>query len=343
MASQNNSPMTRAAGLRKAAVFMVAIGDDLAKEMFQYLSETDVQRVTEEIMRLGTVPREELATVVGEYYALQETQKFATRGGVDYARRLLQKAFGENRAEELLNEVWRLRERSMSDLTMLQKIDPRQLAKFLEGEHPQTVALVLAHLEAGRAALVLIALSEELRTEVVKRLAEMRQFSPEMAQKVALQLYRRSESIGQNKKHSYAGFKAVAEMLNRVDQMLSKKILEDIEQNQPEIALGIRNLMFTFDDLLTVPQAGIREIVGAADKKILSTALKGAKESLRAHLFQAMSTRAAEMLREDMEVMGPVRSRDVSQAQQELLALARRLEAEGKLMLRMETDNDLSA
>ncbi len=321
---------------------MVAVGDDLAKEMFQYLSETDVQRVTEEIMRLGNIAKEELSQVVGEYYALQETQKYVTRGGVDYARRLLQKAFGENRAEELLNEVWRLRERSMSDLTMLQKIDPSQLAKFLDGEHPQTVALVLAHLEGGRAALVLMALNDTLRIEVVKRLAEMRQFSPEMAQKVALMLYRRSESIGQNKRHSYAGFKAVAEMLNRVDQTVSKKILEGIEENQPEIALGIRNLMFTFDDLLTVPQTGIREIVGAADKRVLATAMRGCKDTLRAHLFQAMSSRAAEMLREDMEVMGPVRSRDVAQAQQELLALARRLESEGKIMLRLETENDLS-
>ncbi|WP_263409178.1 flagellar motor switch protein FliG [Terriglobus tenax] len=342
MATQNNSPLTRAAGLRKAAIFMVAVGDDLAKEMFQYLSETDVQRVTEEIMRLGNIAKEELSQVVGEYYALQETQKYVTRGGVDYARRLLQKAFGENRAEELLNEVWRLRERSMSDLTMLQKIDPSQLAKFLDGEHPQTVALVLAHLEGGRAALVLMALNDTLRIEVVKRLAEMRQFSPEMAQKVALMLYRRSESIGQNKRHSYAGFKAVAEMLNRVDQTVSKKILEGIEENQPEIALGIRNLMFTFDDLLTVPQTGIREIVGAADKRVLATAMRGCKDTLRAHLFQAMSSRAAEMLREDMEVMGPVRSRDVAQAQQELLALARRLESEGKIMLRLETENDLS-
>ena len=170
----------------------------------------------------------------------------------------------------------------------------------------------------------------------------MRQFSPEMAQKVALVLHRRMDSLGQTGRKNYAGYKAVADLLNRLDQTLSNGILEEIEQKEPKTATDIRSLMFTFDDLLTVPQQGIRELVSAAEKKMLALALKGGKENVRAHLFKAMSSRAAEMMRDDMEALGPVRGKDVNAAQQELLALAHKLEAEGRLVLKMETDNDIT-
>jgi flagellar motor switch protein FliG len=163
-----------------------------------------------------------------------------------------------------------------------------------------------------------------------------------MAQKVAFVLHRRLEGVGTGGRKSYSGFKAVAELLNRIDQMASKGILEEIEQKEPQLAIGIRNLMFTFEDLLTVPAESIREFVAAADKRVLAMALKGGRENLKAHLFKAMSSRAVEMLREDMEVMGPVRMKDVGLAQQELLALARQLEAEGKMMLKMGADDDLA-
>jgi flagellar motor switch protein FliG len=163
-----------------------------------------------------------------------------------------------------------------------------------------------------------------------------------MAQKVALVLSRRMDSLGQTGRKNYAGYKSVAELLNRIDAGTTKGILESIEQKAPKIATEIRALMFTFDDLLTVPQSSIRELVGAADKKMLAMALKGGKESVRAHMYKAMSSRAAEMLKEDMESLGPVRAKDVNAAQQELLVLANKLEAEGKMVLTVETDNDLS-
>ena len=181
-----------------------------------------------------------------------------------------------------------------------------------------------------------------MRVEVVQRLAEMRQFSPEVAQKVALVLHRRMEGMGNGGRKSYSGCKAVAELLNQVDQAASKGILEEIEQKQPQLAIGIRNLMFMFEDLLTVPTESIREFVAAADKRVLAMALKGGRENLKAHLFKAMSSRAVEMLKEDMEAMGPVRMKDVGLAQQELLALARNLEAEGRMMLKMEMDDAIA-
>jgi flagellar motor switch protein FliG len=329
-------------GLRKAAILTVAVGDELAKTLFLSLNEDDVQRLTDEITKLGAVPPDLLTQVMTEFYGLLETQQYMVRGGPEYAMRLLTEAFGSNKANTLLAQVRGLQERSAGDLAMLQKMDPQQLSKFLESEHPQTVALVLAHLDAKRGAVVLMHLEESLRVQAVQRLAEMRQFSPEMAQKVAIILHRRLKALGSTGRRGYAGFKAVADLLNRLDQVSSKGILEEIEQNEPKLAIGIRTLMFTFEDLLTVPATSIRELVGAADKKTLSLALKGAKDNIKAHLFQAMSSRAVEMLTEDMEIMGPVRGRDVAEAQQELLNLARKLEAEGKMTLKVEADDDLT-
>ncbi len=329
-------------GLRKAAILMVAVGDELAKTLFQSLNEDDVQRVTDEITRLGSVNHELLTQVLTEFYGLLETQQYMVRGGPDYAMKLLTEAFGQSKANTLLAQVKGLQERSTGDLAMLQKMDPQQLSKFLENEHPQTVALVLAHLDPKRGAVLLMNLDESLRVQAVQRLAEMRQFSPEMAQKVAIILHRRLKMLGTTGRRGYAGFKAVADLLNRLDQVASKGILEEIEQKEPKLAIGIRTLMFTFEDLLTVPQQSIRELVGAADKKTLAIALKGAKDNIKAHLFQAMSSRAIDMMKEDMEVMGPVRNKEVAAAQQELLNLARKLEAEGKMILKMEADDDLA-
>ena len=202
---------------------------------------------------------------------------------------------------------------------------------------------MLAHLDPRRASLVLDNLSEERKVVAVRRLAEMRQFSPEMAQKVALILHRRLENVGDNKRKSYSGFKAVADLLNRQNAEEAKHILEVLEESDPELALNIRNLMFTFDDLIAVPPASIREIVAGVDKKQLALALRGANEELRAQVFKAMSSRAVEMLKEDMEVLGPVRSREVAAAQQEILNLARRLESEGKIILKMEAGDEMMA
>jgi flagellar motor switch protein FliG len=191
--------------------------------------------------------------------------------------------------------------------------------------------------------VVLMHLEDKQRVQVVQRLAEMRQFSPEMAQKVALVLSRKMKALGAaTGRRSYAGFKAVADLLNGLDQVASKGILDEIEQQKPKLAISIRELMFTFDDLLTVPSASVRELVAAADKKVLGVALKGTKDNMKAHIFAAMSSRAVEMMKEDMEIMGPVRMKDVSAAQLEILNLARKLEAEGKIVLKLEADDAIT-
>jgi flagellar motor switch protein FliG len=330
-------------GVRKAAVLLVAVGEDSAKEILRALPEVDVQRLTEELADLRGITPEMSAGILEEFWELLETQNFMLHGGLDYASRLLMETFGKERADDLLMLVRRSQEAAQGNLAKLQRTDPQQLGKLLDSEHPQTIALVLAHLDPRRASLVLDNLSEEHKVVSIQRLAEMRQFSPEMAQKVAHILHRRLENVGDTARKSYSGFKAVADLLNRVNAEESKKILETIEEAQPELALSIRNLMFTFDDLVTVPPATIREIVSGVDKRQLALALRGTNDEMRAQIFKAMSSRAVEMLKEDMEVLGPVRSREVAQAQQEILNLARRLEAEGKVILKLETGDEMLA
>ena len=329
-------------GLRKAAILMIGLEEEVASMLFQNLGQAEAQKITEEITKMGTVSSHELKRVLHEFSGLLEADEFVLRGGAEYALRLLTDAFGESRAKGILAQVQAGLNPSAGDIATLQKMEPQQLSKFLETEHPQTVALVLAHLDAKKGSTVLMHLGQKMRVEAIQRLAEMRQFSPEMAQKVALVLARRMDSLGSTGRKSYAGYKSVADMLNRLDASATKGILEEIEQNQPKIATEIRALMFTFDDLLTVPQSSVRELVSASDKRMLAMALKGGRENVRAHIYKAMSSRAAEMLKEDLESLGPVRAKDVSAAQQELLTLANKLEAEGKMVLKVETDNDVS-
>jgi flagellar motor switch protein FliG len=330
-------------GARKAAILLVAVGEDVAKEILRALPEADVQRLTEELADLRSIPPAVSAEVLEEFWQLLETQNYMVHGGLDYASRLLVETFGKQRAEDVLMLVRRSQEEAQGNLAKLQRTDPQQLGKLLDAEHPQTIALVLAHLDPKRASMVLDNLNEDRRVIAIQRLAEMRQFSPEMAQKVAHILHRRLETVGDTARKSYSGFKAVADLLNRLNAEESAKILESIEENNPEMALGIRNLMFTFEDLITVPPATIREIVAGVDKRQLAMALRGANEELRAQIFKAMSSRAAEMLKEDMEALGPVRSREVAQAQQGILNLARQLESEGKVVLKLEAGDEMIA
>ncbi len=327
-------------GLQKAAILMVLLGEESASHIYRNLPEGDVERLTRRIAELEHFKPETAMSVLEEYYQLSLTQGYLAEGGPDYAQKLLVKAFGEAGAQRLLDQASRTMEQSAVQLESLQEADPQQLAKFLEVEHPQTIALILAHLNARQASALLLRLPEAVRAETVKRLAQLRQFSPEVAQKVALSLNKHLESLGEQSRRAYAGFKGAADLLNQLEPVSSKGILETIEKDDPTMALAIRNLMFTFEDLLGVPEAGIRELLGQLDKKALALSLRGATEELKNLIFKSMSSRAVDMLKEDMEVLGPVRSKDVNQAQREIVEVARRLEAEGKLVLSAESQEE---
>jgi len=327
-------------GARKAAILMAVMGEEAATAVYRTLPEKEVEVVTKELAELGRVPAEIVRGVLEEYSQLAFTQDSLAEGGLQLASRLLVKAFGGDTANNLLQKVVGLQELGAGQLDSLQKADPQQLAKFLEGEHPQTIALILAHFDGKQASALLMKLPEQLRAESVKRLAQLRQFSPEIAEKVSTVLNRRLLSLGEQSRKTYAGFKGVADVMNRLEPTAAKAILETIEQDDPNAAISIRNLMFTFEDLLGVADVSIREWQGSMDKKTLALALKGASADLKDHIFRAMSSRAVEMLKEDMEALGPVRAKDVAKAQQESVALLRKLEAEGKVTLKAEGEDE---
>jgi flagellar motor switch protein FliG len=215
----------------------------------------------------------------------------------------------------------------------LQKADPQQLANFIHNEHPQTIALILSHLGSKQAANLLSSLPVELRADVSTRMASLDQISPEIVSKIAKVISQKLKSLGETSREAYGGVRAVAEMFNRLDPHTSKEILESIEGGNPQLGETIRHLMFVFEDLTRVEASGIRELLARVDRKVLTVALKGTTEALRNHLFQAMSQRGAEMLKEDMEALGQVRMKEVETAQQQVIAAVRLLESEGVINL----------
>jgi flagellar motor switch protein FliG len=325
-------------GLRKAAILLVVLGDEAAGAVYKNLGEHELRDITQEITNLDFISPEVAAKILQEYHRLTLTQEYLAQGGPAYATQLLMKTFGEAGARSLLDQVMKAQEGAAHNLVTLQKADPHQLAKFIQGEHPQTIALVLAHMSGKAASAVLALLPEKVRGQAVVRMAQMQQFSPEMVQKISLILSRKMMSLGEQSRRGFGGIKAVADLLNTVESTLSTEILGAVEEESPQLAVSIRNFMFTFQDFLEVPETSLRELLGQLDKKSLSIALKGASEELKNHFFKCMSTRAVEMLKEDMESLGPIRSRDVNAAQQEAITVARKLEAQGKMVLKNESE-----
>ncbi|MGC2399121.1 MAG: flagellar motor switch protein FliG [Acidobacteriaceae bacterium] len=325
-------------GIRKAAILLTLLGEDSAATVFRNLNEDDLQKVADEVAGLGTVPVELSLQVFEEYQRITQAQDYIVQGGSDFAHRLLVKAFGEEEAEDIIKRLSKARE--LNPLESLQRAEPQKLARFLEAEHPQTIALILGQLGDHQASALLMSLPNDVRAEAVKRLANLRRFSPEMAHKVSKILAQRMQAVGEQGKRAYSGFQSVADIMNCIDTTVAQEILVDIENEEPSLAISIRDLMFTFDDLLQVGEVQLRELSGAIDKRTLATALKGASEPLRNHFFRTMSSRAVEMLKEDIEALGPVRSKDVQKAQSDIVAIARQLEAEGKIILKGEANDE---
>lgn len=336
-----SNPAHKPSGVVKAAVLLVLLGEEVASEIYRNLPDRDLEKLTQQIAELEYIDADTALNVLEEYHRLAVTQDYLAQGGTEYAQKLLVKAFGEEGARQLLQQVSQAAQLSAAKLDSLQKADPQQLAKFLEGEHPQTIALIMAHLDPKQASVLLMKFPEVLRAEALKRMAQMRHFSPEIAQTVSMTLHKRLEALGEQHRRAYAGVQGVADLLNRMDPTAGKAILEAIEKEDGKLALSIRNLMFTFQDLMGVPETAIREILSQLDKKTLALALRGAGEELKTYIFKTMSSRAVEMLKEDMEVLGAVRSKDVVKAQQEAVAVARKLEAEGKIVLGAETEDEV--
>lgn len=317
---------------------MVLLGDKAASSVYRHLPHDDVEELTREIARIDFVSHEQATQVLEEFSKLTMAQEYVAKGGTEYAHRLLVTAFGETAARDVLQQVTRMEALSSQDVELIQRADPQQLARLLEGENPQTIALLLAHVDIKMASALLRIFPEELAAEVVTRLASLRPSSPEIVQKILGVLHKKIQSLGKQERMACGGVEAAAEVLNRMDGAVSKTILGSIEHRSTDLAGAIRDQMFTFEDFLLAPELSIREIVAQADKKALALALKGATPQVRDHFLKVMSSRAAEMLKEDIDVLGAVRSRDVAQAQKDIVEAARKLEAEGKIALKSEEE-----
>jgi flagellar motor switch protein FliG len=315
-------------GLRRAAIVAVLLGEEASAEVFRHLSEEEIERLAKEMAAMGAVPQGTGERVLEEFHQTVVAANYIAKGDFDYARRVLNMTLGPDAARRIMDRVMRSFQ-STAGFTSLEKADPNQLSKFILGEHPQTIALILAHLNPSNAAQLVTLLPDQLRVDVLTRMASLEDISPDVVSRVSSVIEARLKSLGGPSLEQHGGVRATAELFNRLERNISTPVLEAIEVIRPDLAASIRNLMFVFEDLLTVDDNGLRELVQRADKKSLTIALKGASEEMRERFFSNMSKRASEMLREEMEVLGAVRLRDVEKAQQEVVAIARKLEEEG--------------
>jgi flagellar motor switch protein FliG len=314
-------------GVQKSAILLVALGDDVSAELLRRLSDDEVESVTNAIAKLPAISVQQAESVLAEFHAATSDPSRGGRGGSDFARRLITSAFGAEGAKKHLQRLPGSRDASAGQL---EKVDPQLLARLVRSEHPQTVALVLAHLNRGQSGAVLASMEAPLRADVAARIAQLDQISPEVVEKISAAIGAKLEALGGKvKRESSGGPRAVAEILNQIDSELSEDILNQIADANADLSDEIRQKMFVFEDLLRIDANGVKELLGRADRRQLTVALKGTSDELRQHLLKGMSQRGAAMLLEDMEALGPVKIKDVEAAQQQVIAVVRQLESDG--------------
>lgn len=320
--------------VRKAAMLLIVLGEQTCADLLQHLAEEDVQKVSREMARITAISAEQAEHVLNEFHQLSTAGTYVARGGVEYARKVLMRAFSPEMAKRLLDRLAKAMGTEAASFDAIQKADPQQLAKFIHNEHPQTIALVLSHLNPTQAAALLTSLPANLRSDVSLRMASLDQISPEVILKIASVIGQKLMALGEFSRESYGGVRAVAEMLNRLDSGSSHEILDDIQQHDANLVETIRHLMFTFEDLLLIDPMGLKEVLAKIDRKVLTVALKGTSEQLRNQVLSCMSQRGADMLREDMDALGPIKIKEVQTAQQQIISIVRKLEADGVLSLK---------
>jgi flagellar motor switch protein FliG len=320
-------------GVQKVALLSVILGEQVTAAIIKELDEEEIHRISREMAKVGHITNEEAERILEEFYQMTLAQDYVRRGGVEYARKVLLNAFGPDTSRKLLDRLMKVLGNEGASFDSLQKADPQQLAKFIQNEHPQTIALVLAHLSPSQAAGLLQSLPPDLRADVAIRMANLDQISPEIISRIAAIISQKLKSLGELSRESYGGVRALSEIFNRLDSNTSKEMLEVMENVDSNLAENIRHLMFLFEDLLDLDPNAIKEILSRVDRKLLTVALKGTSPQLRNHFLQCMSQRGAEMLREDMDALGPVKIKEVEAAQQQIIAVVRQLETEGVISM----------
>lgn len=318
-------------GLKKTAVLLIAFGPQLSSKVLRHFSEPEIEKISMEIANTGKVSAEVIEEVIDEFNLLNEAQRYMLDGGIDYARDLLDKTVGPQKAAEIIK---RLKEAAkVKPFTFARNTDSRQLANIISQEHPQTIALILSYLDPTQAAEILASLPEEMQSDIARRIAVMERTSPEVLKSVEAVLKDRLSAVLQQDFTSAGGIESVVEILNQVDRGTEKLILEGLESEDAELADEIRQLMFIFEDVITMDDSSIQRVIREVDSKELALALKGSSDEVKERIYKNLSKRASEMLREDMEYMGPVRLRDVEEAQQKIVGIIRRLDEGGEIIL----------
>ena len=318
-------------GTRKAAILLASLGADVSAKIFKSLSEEEIEVLSTEISRLSNVDDAATSAVTKEFLQMAMTKQYITTGGVSYALAILDKAVGRNRAVEIMGRIQATMEPSR--FAAVRKADPNQLASILRREHPQMIALVLASLEPEAGAAIITGLPADIRPEVILRVATMDKASPEVVKQIE-QVLERQVSAGLTSGVSFGGgSKTVAEMLNRVDPATQKELLGQLDENSPELAEQIRALMFTFEDLVSVDDRGLQRLIQEVEQKDLVLALKAAGEEIAAKIFKSMSERTSTIIKQEMEYLGAVRLKDVEGAQRKVVAIARKLEEAGEIVV----------
>ena len=318
-------------GVKKAAVLLVSLDQDRAAEILKRLPPEAVEEVSREIASLGEIATAARREVFNEFYSLALANSYVSEGGLEYAKALLQKSLSEDDAQRVIKQV--TQQVQTTPFSFLQKAESENLLTFIQDEHPQTIALILAHLQPQKASEILVGLPSQKQIEVVKRVANMEQTNPEVIKEVERGLEHRLSDIVSQTFEKAGGIDTVAEILNLADRSTEKGIMEGLEAEDPDLVEQIRRLMFVFEDILLVNDKGIQSVLKEIDNEELALALKTASEELKQKIFKNMSERAAQLIQEDMQYMGPVRVSDVEAAQQKIVDVVRRLEDSGDIII----------
>ena len=316
-------------GIQKAAILLIALGPERSADIFKHLKEDEIEELTLEIANTRSVSPQVKEDVLNEFYQICLAQQYIAEGGIGYAKELLDKALGEDRAKEVITKL--TASLQVRPFEFVRKTDPSQLLNFIQDEHPQTIAMILSYLTSAQAALVIGALPPEKQADVAKRIAMMDRTSPDVIKEVERVLEKKLSSLVNQDYTIVGGVDAIVNILNTVDRTTEKHIMESLEIEEPELADEIRKKMFVFEDILLLDDRAIQRVLRDVDNADLGVALKAANEEVQNVIFKNLSKRLAAMIKEDMEFMGPVRMKDVEEAQQKVVSVIRKLEDSGEI------------
>ncbi|MCP4727885.1 MAG: flagellar motor switch protein FliG [bacterium] len=326
-------------GRQKAAIFLVSLGSDVSSEIFKHLREDEIEQLTFEIARLDKVEAEDKDQVLMEFQEMMMAHGFISSGGIDYAREVLERALGTQKAIDIVNRL--TSSLQVRPFDFIRRTDPSHLLNFIQGEHPQTIALILSYLDPNKAALILSGLNHQIQADVARRIATMDRTSPDVLREVERVLERKLSTLASEDYTSAGGIDAIVEVLNQVDRGTEKIIIEALEEEDPELAEEIKKRMFIFEDIVLLDDRSIQKVLREVDTQDLSKALKGVDAEVQEKIYRNMSKRAASLLREDMDFMGPIRLRDVEEAQQKIVNIIRKLEEAGEIIVARAGEEEL--